>query len=69
MVKVGEESGRLSEMLARVGKLYEDRVDVYVSRLSTLIEPLVMVFVGSIIGILVVAMFMPILNLSSAIHA
>lgn len=68
MVKVGEESGRLAEMLARVGKLYEDRVDVYVSRLSTLIEPLVMVFVGSIIGVLVVAMFMPILNLSSAIH-
>ncbi len=68
MIKVGEESGRLADMLTRVGKLYEDRVEVFVNRLSTLIEPAIMLIVGSVVGVLVVAMFLPILNLSSAIR-
>jgi len=69
MVGVGEESGELANMLEHAGKFYEERVDATVERLATLIEPLLIVCVGGIVGVLVVAMFLPIFGLSSAIKA
>ncbi len=67
VLMVGEEIGKLDEMLIRVGEYYEARVNVSVGRISALIEPIILVFVGGVIGFLVVAMFLPILTLSSSI--
>ncbi|MFT5206652.1 MAG: type IV pilus assembly protein PilC [Candidatus Omnitrophota bacterium] len=67
VLMVGEEIGKLDEMLIRVAEYYEARVNVSVGRISALIEPIILVFVGGVIGFLVVAMFLPILTLSSAV--
>jgi len=66
MVAVGEESGELANMLDNAAKFYEERVDATVSRMATLFEPLLIVIIGGIVGTLVVAMFLPIFGLSSA---
>lgn len=68
MTKIGEESGRLSDMMDRVAHYYQDRVDVFIARMSVLIEPLVLIVVGSIIGVLVVSMFLPIFSLSNVVR-
>lgn len=65
MVKVGEESGRLSDMLARVSKYYEDRVSTSLSRLTIALEPILLIFMGGVIGTMVVSMFLPIFQLAS----
>ena len=69
MIGVGEEIGELGKMLDRIALFYKERVDTFVSRLTTMFEPLVLVFMGVVVGILVVAMFMPIFSISSAIKA
>jgi type IV pilus assembly protein PilC len=68
MIRVGEESGKVPDMMAQVGKYYTTRVDVFVSRLGTLIEPAILVIIGGIVGVLVIAMFLPIFNLGSVIN-
>ena len=67
MVMVGEESGQLPDMIKRVAEYYQLRVDIFVSRLGTLIEPIILVVVGGFVGVLVVAMFLPIFTLSSVV--
>lgn len=67
MVKVGEESGRLSDMLARISKYYEDRVSTSVSRLTIAIEPILLIFMGGVIGTMVLSMFLPIFQLASVV--
>jgi type IV pilus assembly protein PilC len=67
MIMIGEESGKLADMMGRVSHYYQDRVEVFLDRLGTLIEPLVMVVIGSIIAFLVIAMFLPILSLSQIV--
>lgn len=69
MIGVGEEIGELSKMLERISLFYKERVDTFISRLTAMFEPIVLVFMGIIVGVLVVAMFMPIFSLSSAIRA
>lgn len=64
MVRVGEEIGELSKMLDRVSEFYDERVTVFVERLSTLFEPVAIVIMGGVVGVLVVAMFMPIFQIS-----
>lgn len=64
MVKVGEEIGELSKMLDRVSEFYDERVAVFVERLSALFEPVAIVIMGGVVGVLVVAMFMPIFQIS-----
>ena len=59
MVEVGEETGKLSEMLNKVADTYEDEVDNAVSALTSLIEPLMIVALAGIVGSIVVALFMP----------
>ncbi len=65
MVAIGEESGALDSMLSKVADFYEAEVDEAVAALSTLMEPLIMVILGTIIGGLVVALYMPIFKLGS----
>jgi type IV pilus assembly protein PilC len=69
MIGVGEEIGELGKMLDRISVFYKERVNTFINRLTTMFEPLVLVFMGVIVGILVVAMFMPIFSISSAVKA
>ena len=67
MVSIGEESGALDGMLAKVADFYEEEVDEAVASLSSLMEPLIMVILGVLIGGLVVAMYLPIFKLGSVV--
>ena len=67
MVSIGEESGALDQMLGKVADFYEDEVDEAVASLSSLMEPLIMVILGVLIGGLVVAMYLPIFKLGSVV--
>jgi type IV pilus assembly protein PilC len=67
MAAIGEESGSLDAMLRKVAEFYEDEVDAAVASLSSLMEPVIMVILGVLIGGLVVAMYLPIFKLGSVI--
>jgi len=67
MVSIGEESGQLDNMLSKVADFYEAEVDDAVAALSSLMEPMIMVFLGGLIGGLVVAMYLPIFKLGSVV--
>lgn len=67
MAAIGEESGSLDEMLRKVAEFYEEEVDTAVASLSSLMEPIIMVFLGGLIGGLVIAMYLPIFKLGSVI--
>lgn len=69
MISVGEEIGELGKMLDRVSAFYKERVNTFISRFTTMFEPIVLVFMGIVVGILVIAMFMPIFSISSAVKA
>ncbi|EGV51765.1 type II secretion system F family protein [Candidatus Endoriftia persephone] len=67
MVSIGEESGSLDDMLSKVADFFEEQVDNAVDALSSLLEPLIMVILGTLIGGLVVAMYLPIFKMGSAV--
>ena len=64
MVQVGEEIGELGKMLDRVATYYEEQVATFIERMSVLFEPLAIMVMAGVIGVLVVAMFMPIFNMA-----
>ncbi len=66
MIGVGEQTGALDTMLGKIADFYEEEVDYAVTALTSMIEPIMMVFLGGIIAVLVVAMYLPIFNLASA---
>jgi type IV pilus assembly protein PilC len=59
MVKIGEETGELEQMLSKVADFYEDEVDTAVASLTSIIEPIMMLGVGVMVGIIVVSMYLP----------
>ncbi|MBF0478164.1 MAG: type II secretion system F family protein [Candidatus Omnitrophica bacterium] len=65
LISVGEETGELSKMLKHVSKYYQELVEVYIKRVSTMIEPVMIVFMGAVIGTIVVAMFLPLFKMST----
>jgi type IV pilus assembly protein PilC len=67
MVAIGEESGALDSMLSKVADFYEQEVDDNVEAISSLMEPVIMVVLGTLIGGLVVAMYLPIFKMGSAV--
>ena len=67
MVAIGEESGELDKMLGKVADFYEEEVDNAVASLSSLLEPIIMAFLGVVVGGLVVAMYLPIFKMASVI--
>jgi type IV pilus assembly protein PilC len=67
MVAIGEESGALDSMLGKVADFFEEEVDEAVGALSSLMEPLIMVILGVLIGGLVIAMYLPIFKLGSVV--
>ena len=69
MISVGEEIGEVGKMLDRVSAFYKERVNTFVARLTTMFEPIILVFMGIVVGVLVISMFMPIFSLSSAVRA
>lgn len=64
MIMVGEETGELSKMLKHVSAFYQDIVETFMSRFATIVEPFMLVFMGGVIGTIVLAMFLPMFNLS-----
>ncbi len=67
MTSIGEESGSLDQMLAKVADFYEEQVDNAVDSLSSLLEPLIMVVIGGLVGSLIIAMYLPIFKLASVV--
>ena len=67
MASIGEESGSLDDMLNKAAEFYEEEVDTAVATLSSLMEPIIMVVLGSIIGVILIAMYLPLFNLGNAI--
>ena len=67
MASIGEESSSLDDMLNKASEFYEDEVDNAVGRLSAMMEPIIIVVLGLIIGTLLVAMYLPLFNLGSVI--
>ncbi len=65
LVSVGEESGQLERFLDLLANFYEERVDTFLARLAMLLEPLLLLFMGGVIGTIVVSMFLPIIELST----
>lgn len=69
MIEVGERTGALENMLHKVAEYYEDQVDTAVNGLTTLIEPLLIMFLGVGVGTIVIAMFLPLIKMLEAIQA
>ena len=67
MVAIGEEAGSVDAMLAKVASFYEEEVDNAVDGLSSLMEPVIMAFLGVIIGGLVIAMYLPIFKMGEVV--
>jgi type IV pilus assembly protein PilC len=67
MIAVGEATGAMDTMLSKIADFYEEEVDVAVGALTAMLEPLLMVFLGGAIGGLVIAMYLPIFKIASAI--
>lgn len=67
MVSVGEQSGELEKMLSKIADFYDEQVDAAVSALTSLIEPLIIAFLGIVIGTIVICMFLPIFKITSIV--
>jgi type IV pilus assembly protein PilC len=67
MVRIGEETGELDEMLGKIADFYEDEVDSSIQSLTSIIEPLLMIGVGIMVGTIVIAMYLPMFKLYSLI--
>ena len=69
MIGVGEQTGALDTMLNKIADFYEEEVDVAVAALTSLLEPLMMVFIGGIVGVILIAMYLPIFDIAGKINA
>jgi type IV pilus assembly protein PilC len=67
MVRIGEESGELEKMLGKIADFYEDEVDAAVAALTSIIEPLMMIGVGMMVGTILIAMYMPMFKMLTLI--
>ena len=68
MVKIGEETGELEKMLGKVADFYEDEVDASIQALTSIIEPVMMIGVGLMVGIIVIAMYLPMFRMLTLIQ-
>lgn len=67
MIGVGEATGAMDQMLSKIADFYDDEVDVAVAALTSMLEPLMMVFLGGTVGYFMIAMYLPIFNIAGAI--
>jgi len=68
MVKIGEETGELEKMLAKVADFYEDEVDAAVQSLTSIVEPIMMIGVGIMVGIVIISMYLPMFKMLSLVN-
>ena len=68
MVKIGEETGELEKMLGKIADFYEDEVDTAIAALTSIIEPIMMIGVGIMVGIIVISMYLPMFKMLSLVH-
>jgi len=68
MVRVGEETGELEKMLGKIADFYEDEVDSSIATLTSVIEPLMMIGVGMVVGVIIISMYMPMFKLLTLIQ-
>lgn len=69
MIEIGEEAGALEELLEKISEFYNQQVEATVNQLTSLIEPILISFMGIIVGGIVLAIFLPILNIQSAVQS
>ena len=67
MVKIGEETGELEKMLGKIADFYEDEVDAAIQSLTSIIEPLMMIGVGAMVGVIIISMYLPMFKLLSLV--
>ena len=67
MISVGEKTGELEKMLSKIADFYESEVDAAVTGLTSLIEPMVIAFLGVVIGGIVIALFLPVFKISTLV--
>jgi len=67
MVKIGEETGELDGMLAKVADFYEDEVDASIQSLTSIVEPILMICVGAMVGTIVISMYLPMFKMLTLI--
>jgi type IV pilus assembly protein PilC len=68
MMAVGEETGSMEIMLNKIAEFYDDEVDVAVGALTSMLEPVMMVFMGGSVGTILVAMYLPIFKIADSIN-
>jgi len=68
MVEVGESTGSLDEMLTKVAELYEEEVDLAVKTMLSMIEPIMIVFIGGIVSFVVIAMYLPVFDMAGGVE-
>jgi type IV pilus assembly protein PilC len=68
MVKIGEETGELEKMLSKIADFYEDEVDASIQSLTSIIEPLMMIAVGLMVGVIIIAMYLPMFKMLTLIQ-
>jgi type IV pilus assembly protein PilC len=67
MVKIGEETGELEKMLSKIADFYEDEVDAAVQTLTSIVEPVMMILVGMMVGVIVISMYLPMFRMLSLV--
>jgi type IV pilus assembly protein PilC len=67
MISIGEETGALDSMLNKIADFYEDEVDATVKSLTSIIEPIMMLFVGGLVGVIVISMYLPMFNMMNLV--
>jgi type IV pilus assembly protein PilC len=67
MIAVGETTGALDAMLSKIADFYDDEVESAVAALTSLLEPMLMVVLGTVIGFIVIAMYLPIFQMGSVV--
>jgi type IV pilus assembly protein PilC len=68
MIDVGEETGQLPEMLLKIAEVYDDEVDNSVAGLTSMLEPIMIVFLALVVGTIVIALFMPLISIISGLQ-
>src|SRR5206468_12159512 len=63
MVKIGEETGELEKMLGKIADFYEDEVDAAIQSLTSIVEPIMMIAVGCMVGVIIISIYLPMLKL------
>ena len=69
MIAVGEQTGALDQMLNKIADFYEEETDIAVASLTSMIEPIMMVGIGGMVGVVLVSMYLPIFSLAGNIKA